>query len=158
AGPGEDVLPNVTYFMYTDVAEALNRGEVHLAVRPIKKEKPDNPRGAVRSLEYEITFDPESSTAKDALRYVHGRLMAADLRWLEERWQKRSGELPPRFIHIQLNPMPREASRRGFNLAVLVPLVLILMTMTGAVYPAIDLTAGERERGTLEMLMATPIS
>jgi len=32
------------------------------------------------------------------------------------------------------------------------------MTMTGAVYPAIDLTAGERERGTLEMLMATPIS
>jgi ABC-type Na+ efflux pump permease subunit len=59
---------------------------------------------------------------------------------------------------MQLNPMPRDASRRGFNLAVLVPLVLILMTMTGAVYPAIDLTAGERERGTLEMLMATPIS
>jgi ABC-2 type transport system permease protein/sodium transport system permease protein len=38
-----------------------------------------------------------------------------------------------------------------------VPLVLILMTITGAVYPAIDLTAGERERGTLEILMAAPI-
>src|SRR5207245_5142566 len=50
------------------------------------------------------------------------------------------------------------AFRRGFLLAVLVPLLLILMTMTGAVYPAIDLTAGERERGTLEMLMATPVS
>ena len=31
------------------------------------------------------------------------------------------------------------------------------MTVTGAVYPAIDLTAGERERGTLEVLVAAPI-
>ena len=37
-------------------------------------------------------------------------------------------------------------------------MILILMTVTGAVYPAIDLTAGERERGTLEMLMASPVS
>jgi hypothetical protein len=34
---------------------------------------------------------------------------------------------------------------------------LIIMTITGAVYPAIDLTAGERERGTLESLMAAPV-
>ncbi len=46
----------------------------------------------------------------------------------------------------------------AFSLATLVPLILILMTVTGAVYPAIDLTAGERERGTLEALMAAPIS
>jgi sodium transport system permease protein len=31
------------------------------------------------------------------------------------------------------------------------------MTITGAIYPAIDLTAGERERGTLETLMAAPV-
>src|SRR5438067_7754961 len=31
------------------------------------------------------------------------------------------------------------------------------MTITGAVYPAIDLTAGERERGTLEVLVAAPV-
>ena len=43
-------------------------------------------------------------------------------------------------------------------LATLVPLVLVLMTITGAVYPAIDLTAGERERGTLEAVMASPVS
>src|SRR5439155_16889449 len=42
------------------------------------------------------------------------------------------------------------------SLAALVPLILILMTITGAVYPAIDLTAGERERGTLEILVAAP--
>ena len=39
----------------------------------------------------------------------------------------------------------------------ILPLILILMTITGAIYPAIDLTAGERERGTLESLMVTPV-
>ncbi len=42
-------------------------------------------------------------------------------------------------------------------LALILPLVLVLMTITGAVYPAIDLTAGERERGTMEALMASPV-
>ncbi|MFO1002529.1 MAG: ABC transporter permease subunit, partial [Planctomycetaceae bacterium] len=48
---------------------------------------------------------------------------------------------------------PKESPLSAF-----VPLMLVLMTMTGAVYPAIDLTAGERERGTLEMLIAAPVS
>src|SRR5207247_368856 len=43
------------------------------------------------------------------------------------------------------------------SVAAVVPFILILMTITGAVYPAIDLTAGERERGTLEVLVAAPI-
>lgn len=42
-------------------------------------------------------------------------------------------------------------------LATMVPLVLVLMTMAGAVYPAIDLTAGERERGTMEALIVSPM-
>ncbi len=49
----------------------------------------------------------------------------------------------------------------GDNIAViatLVPLVLVLMTIAGAVYPAIDLTAGERERGTMEALIVSPTS
>ena len=47
--------------------------------------------------------------------------------------------------------------QQGSMLATIVPLVLVLMTITGAVYPAIDLTAGERERGTMESLMASPV-
>ena len=39
----------------------------------------------------------------------------------------------------------------------ILPLILVLMTITGAIYPAIDLTAGERERGTLESLMVCPV-
>lgn len=36
------------------------------------------------------------------------------------------------------------------------PFVIVLMVLMGAFYPAIDLTAGEKERGTLEPLLATP--
>lgn len=46
---------------------------------------------------------------------------------------------------------------KGDMLATIVPLVLVLMTITGAVYPSIDLTAGERERGTMESVMASPV-
>ncbi len=56
-----------------------------------------------------------------------------------------------------VGPEPSKKSRQAFPLASLVPLILVLMTITGAVYPAIDLTAGERERGTLETLMAAPV-
>lgn len=34
--------------------------------------------------------------------------------------------------------------------------ILIMMTIMGAFYPAVDLTAGEKERGTLETLLVSP--
>lgn len=42
-------------------------------------------------------------------------------------------------------------------LAMVVPFLLVIMTVTGALYPSIDLTAGERERGTLETLAVSPV-
>lgn len=36
------------------------------------------------------------------------------------------------------------------------PLLLVMWTVTGAMYPAIDLTAGEKERGTMETLLISP--
>ena len=59
---------------------------------------------------------------------------------------------PPRCVTRSAFP-----ARRSFRWPHLIPLILVLMTVTGAVYPAIDLTAGERERGTLETLIAAPV-
>jgi sodium transport system permease protein len=56
-----------------------------------------------------------------------------------------------------LHPRGVTGTEAAVSLTTLIPLILILMTITGAVYPAIDLTAGERERGTLETLMAAPV-
>jgi sodium transport system permease protein len=46
----------------------------------------------------------------------------------------------------------------GNLVGMILPYVVILMCMTGAIYPAIDLTAGEKERGTLETLLCTPVA
>lgn len=40
--------------------------------------------------------------------------------------------------------------------AKLLPIMLLLWALTGAFYPAIDLCAGEKERGTLETLLSSP--
>jgi sodium transport system permease protein len=36
--------------------------------------------------------------------------------------------------------------------------MVILLCMTGAMYPSMDLTAGEKERGTMETILSSPIS
>ena len=36
------------------------------------------------------------------------------------------------------------------------PILLLLWALTGAFYPAVDLCAGEKERGTLETLLSSP--
>lgn len=45
----------------------------------------------------------------------------------------------------------------GEKLGALIPYLLIPLVLAGASYPAIDLGAGEKERGTLETLLLTPI-
>ena len=39
----------------------------------------------------------------------------------------------------------------------LIPYLFILLCFTGAMYPAMDLTAGEKERGTMETILCSPV-
>lgn len=45
----------------------------------------------------------------------------------------------------------------GYLLGMIVPFMLIISIMMGTMYPAIDVTAGERERGTQETLLTLPV-
>jgi sodium transport system permease protein len=103
-----------------------------------------------------ILYRPNSNISRETLRFVEERLQLVNEMSLRERLRRigASSRVPAEF-----GREPIEATgETAFSLATLVPLVLILMTITGAVYPAIDLTAGERERKTLETLIAAPIS
>jgi len=46
----------------------------------------------------------------------------------------------------------------GAILGGMVPYFVILLCLTGAMYPAMDLTAGEKERGTIETILCSPVS
>lgn len=45
----------------------------------------------------------------------------------------------------------------GYLLGYIVPFLMITSILMGALYPAIDATAGEKERGTLETLLTLPV-
>ena len=40
----------------------------------------------------------------------------------------------------------------------LIPYLFIILCFTGAMYPAMDLTAGEKERGTMETILCSPVA
>jgi len=46
----------------------------------------------------------------------------------------------------------------GNVIGMILPYLLIIMCMTGAIYPSIDLTAGEKERGTMETILCSPVA
>jgi sodium transport system permease protein len=46
----------------------------------------------------------------------------------------------------------------GAAMGGLIGYMVILLCMTGAMYPAMDLTAGEKERGTMETILSSPIA
>lgn len=49
-----------------------------------------------------------------------------------------------------------EESRTAALWASIIPMLLLMWTLSGAFYPAVDLCAGEKERGTLETLLCGP--
>ena len=80
-------------------------------------------------------------------------------RAIRERLEAR--QLPENLIRPfdikQQNVAPPEKVG-GAILGGLVPYFVILLSLTGAMYPAMDLTAGEKERGTIETILCSPVS
>lgn len=44
----------------------------------------------------------------------------------------------------------------GFVIGRLLPMLMVFMVLIGSLYPSIDMTAGEKERGTLETILTSP--
>ena len=64
--------------------------------------------------------------------------------------------LKPFEINSQNVAPPEKVGGNAFG--GIVPYMIIILCFTGAMYPAIDLTAGEKERGTMETLLCSPVN
>lgn len=58
---------------------------------------------------------------------------------------------------IERGDVATEKERGSSGASRLIPYFLLLMVTLGAMYPAIDVTAGEKERGTMQTLLTAPI-
>ncbi|MCH7989317.1 MAG: ABC transporter permease, partial [Planctomycetes bacterium] len=109
------------------------------------------------AIDYEMIFAEKSVLSERAVDFIETRLRAVNDIALERRLKRMGIERRMTPIKANRKAIPHQQESPMESLATLIPLILILMTITGAVYPAIDLTAGERERGTLEILIAAPV-
>ena len=149
--------PTVQYMMLENPDKAGLRnnvasGQADLGVRVRWKGKRPNRA----SLDADITFirKTNSQFSQDAAAYVEERLRVLELETLTQRVKQIDGDFEP---PLRQSTEWIEGKESTSAILGLLPLVLLLMTVTGGVYPAIDLTAGERERDTMETLMAMPI-
>jgi sodium transport system permease protein len=102
-----------------------------------------SPAPAPRSLH--LVFDEtrdESSRARERLEHFLGSAFPA--------------RCQPVFALHDRSIAP-QAKVGGYLLSKILPLIVVVMVMIGAFYPAIDITAGERERGTLETILSSPV-
>ncbi len=115
-------------------------------LRQILREMPED--------RYTIEYVPDDRHSELAVQILRSLFAAVNDETSRQLIGFMGAEMHPR---VSMSAVPIKMPSSGpTTLASLVPLVLVLMTIAGAVYPAIDLTAGERERGTLEAMIVSP--
>ena len=67
-----------------------------------------------------------------------------------------AGLVKPFEINWQNVAPPEKVGGNAFG--GFIPYLIIILCFTGAMYPAMDLTAGEKERGTMETLLCSPVN
>ena len=110
------------------------------------------------SVRLDVVFDDTSSRSQGPARATLGMLRAFSRELGSQR-------LIARGVGLQLlSPVEVEeinlaaGKSRGAQLLFLVPWLALLGAVVGAISVAIDVTAGERERGSLEPLLMNPVS
>ncbi|TWU40878.1 ABC transporter permease subunit/CPBP intramembrane protease [Novipirellula artificiosorum] len=102
---------------------------------------------------YNVASD-QSMVARDR---VTGVLNTWRGGWIRDRLASSGVDLdaiePFRLSDVDIAP---ERTREAALWSKLLPFIMLVWAMTGAFYPAIDLVAGEKERGTLETLLCSP--
>lgn len=105
-----------------------------------------------------IYFDSVRPDSLAARNRVERAIIRARVEIRAEREARRG--VPAGFstpIEMLFRNVAPQSRRIGQLLGAMMPVTLILMSLLGAFLPAIDLTAGEKERGTMQTLLCAPV-
>ncbi|REK18661.1 MAG: CPBP family intramembrane metalloprotease [Planctomycetota bacterium] len=99
--------------------------------------------------------------AEDASSAGYRRVSAVLSRWRDQmsRQMLEASHVPPQAakpFKIATRDVAKEDQHVAAAWSKILPFVLLIWALTGAFYPAIDICAGEKERGTLETLLSSP--
>lgn len=120
-----------------------------LVVRPVPAP------GAEGNLDLQLFFDSTRPASALAHRRLDKALQAATVAALRQRLE--AAGLPAALAQpVKLAPVDLKTT--GSMLAWVLPYVLLTMLVLAGFYPALDVTAGEKERGTLQTLLCAPVT
>ncbi len=105
-----------------------------------------------------VLYDAADERSRRARTVLARALRNWDDTLLARRLTERG--LPPGFadpLAVADSSVARAEELGRYTLGRFLPMLLILMTLLGTFYPAIDMAAGEKERGTLETLLTAPV-
>jgi len=144
-------------FVGRDLIAALQAGEFQALVSI-----PDKFAQALEmesSTSVEIFFDAAEAQSESAVDKIKDILIPYREHLVSDRLSGRgmSSEILKPF-EISSRNMASIQKVAGSKLGAMLPYLIIIMCFMGAMYPAIDLAAGEKERGTLETLLVSPAS
>jgi sodium transport system permease protein len=106
-----------------------------------------------------VTYDQSEDRSRRARERVGGVLDRYRSAWLEREVEALdiAAERLVQF-EVERQNVASEREMGAFLLSLFIPLLLVIMVALGCFYPAIDSTAGERERSTWETLMTVSAS
>jgi sodium transport system permease protein len=136
--------------------DAVRAGDLKVVLR-VTEEYPEDWK-AGRPARIEMIVDAARDDARSRVRRVRNRLD----RWSAQMGAKRllaMGVAPDLSRSVLLEEIDLStAEERGARLLQLIPMFIIMACFLCSMYVAIDATAGERERGSLEPLVLTTVS
>ncbi len=103
------------------------------------------------------------NSADEKSMVASNRVKEAISAWEEEILEDRlaHAKLPRTFaepVQVEKLDLAEDKQLSAFVWSKMFPALLVIMAVTGAFYPAVDLAAGEKERGTMETLLICPAS
>lgn len=148
---------NISIVQTENSEEKLGKGEIQLIIGTqegfdslVKQQQP-----ARLVLQYDGSSKLSQTAKLQAQQIINGYIKQLVSVSLNKR-----GISPELLVPITLEEQ-NKASRdkmNGFYLSMILPLIITVWAVIGGMYTAIDVAAGEKERGTLETLLMTPLS
>jgi sodium transport system permease protein len=139
-----------------DARKMLEAGQVQvvLQIPPTLREQID----AGQDFRFELSY--KSADEKSRIAYLRVKEALENWKRLTIQQGLELRGLPrdfanPSAVQVLDIATPQQVAG-GLIWAKLFPFLLVVMSLTGAFYPAVDLCAGEKERGTIETLLISP--
>ncbi len=147
--------PRIEIVQSRNPREDLRLGEIDFVLRA-----PENLSALLdqhKTAKIQLLYDRSNDDAATNLDRVREIVETYSKELLSLRLEEKhlSGEFV-QPVNIEEVNVATKRRMGGFVISRFLPMLMVFMILVGALYPSIDMTAGEKERGTLETILTSP--